>query len=282
MPRAAVLGSPIGHSLSPVLHLAAYDALDLPDWRYQAVDCDEHRLRPFLSALDEEWVGLSLTMPLKRLALECSDEVSPLAAAVGAANTMLRREGGRWFAANTDVGGMVDALREAGVERPANAVVLGAGGTAQAALAALRELGVPDPVVLVRDLDRAGELRAAAGRLDVTPDIRAGLAGGPAGAGGVVDPAVYQTELLISTVPAGVADTLAASPRWSDKGTLLDVVYEPWPTPVAVSAAALGWRIASGLDMLLHQAARQVSLMTGRTPPVAAMRDALHAAVERR
>ena len=278
MPRAAVLGSPIGHSLSPVLHLAAYDALDLPDWRYQAVDCDEHRLRPFLSALDEDWMGLSLTMPLKRLALELADEVSPLAAAVGAANTMVRRDG-RWFAANTDVGGMVDALREAGVERPVNAVVLGAGGTAQAALAALRELGVSEPLVLVRDLDRAGELRAAAGRLDVSPQIRAGLAGW---AGGTVDPAVYAADLLISTVPKGAADALAAEPRWSDKGTVLDVVYEPWPTPAAVSAAAFGWRIASGLDMLLHQAARQVSLMTGRTPPVAAMRDALYQAVAAR
>jgi shikimate dehydrogenase len=273
VPRAAVLGSPIGHSLSPVLHLAAYDALDLPDWRYQAVDCDEHRLRPFLSALDEDWVGLSLTMPLKRLALELSDEVSPLAAAVGAANTMIRREG-RWFAANTDVGGMVDALREAGVERPGSAVVLGAGGTAQAALAALRELGVTEALVLVRDLDRAGDLRGAAARLDVHPEIRAGLADWPNG----IDPRVYQAELLISTVPRGAADPLAAEPRWSDKGTVLDVVYDPWPTPVAVSAAAFGWHIASGLDMLLHQAARQVSLMTGRTPPVAAMRDALYAA----
>ncbi len=271
MPRAAVLGSPIGHSLLPTVHLAAYDALDLPDWRYQAVDCDEHRLRPFLAAMDEEWVGLSLTMPLKRLALEVADEVSPLAAAVGAANTLLRRNG-CWFAANTDVGGVVDALREAGVERPTSAVILGAGGTAQAALAALREFGVTEPVVFVRDPHRAGDLRAAAGRLDVTPQIRPGLGAGPA------DPAAYRADVLISTVPKGAADPLAANPRWHDKGTVLDVVYDPWPTPVAVSAAAFGWRIASGLDMLLHQAARQVSLMTGLNPPVGAMRDALHAA----
>ena len=271
MPRAAVLGSPIGHSLLPTVHLAAYDALDLPDWRYQAVDCDEHRLRPFLAAMDEEWVGLSLTMPLKRLALEVADEVSPLAAAVGAANTLLRRDG-CWFAANTDVGGVVDALREAGVERPTSAVILGAGGTAQAALAALREFGVTEPVVFVRDPHRAGDLRAAAGRLDVTPQIRPGLGAGPA------DPAAYRADVLISTVPKGAADPLAANPRWHDKGTVLDVVYDPWPTPVAVSAAAFGWRIASGLDMLLHQAARQVSLMTGLNPPVGAMRDALHAA----
>src|SRR5262249_33363122 len=193
MPRAAVLGSPIGHSLSPVLHLAAYDALGL-DWRYQAVDCDEHRLRPFLAALDGEWVGLSLTMPLKRLALELADEVSPLAAMVGAANTLLHRDGS-WFAENTDVGGIVDALREAGVERPRTAVILGAGGTAQAALAALREFGVTAPLVLVRDLARCDGLRAAAARLDVAPQIRAGL-----GANGSADPAAHHADLLISTV----------------------------------------------------------------------------------
>jgi shikimate dehydrogenase len=276
MPRAAVLGSPIGHSLSPALHLAAYDALGLAEWRYQAVDCDEHRLRPFLAALDEDWVGLSLTMPLKRLALELADEVSPLAATVGAANTLLHRDG-CWSAANTDVGGIGDALREAGVERPQTAVVLGAGGTAQAALAALREFGVTEPLVLVRDLARADDLRAAAARLDVAPQIRAGL-----NANGLADPAVYRTDLLISTVPKGVADPLAVHPRWQDKGTVLDVVYEPWPTPLAISAAAFGWRVASGLDMLLHQAAQQVSLMTGRTAPVAAMRDALHSAAAAR
>jgi shikimate dehydrogenase len=272
MPRAAVLGSPIGHSLSPVLHLAAYDALGLAEWRYQAVDCDEHRLRPFLAALDEEWAGLSLTMPLKRLALELADEVSPLAAMVGAANTMLCRNG-CWFADNTDVGGIVDALRESGVERPQTAVVLGAGGTAQAALAALREFGVTEPLVLVRDPARAGDLRAAAARLDVAPQVRAGL-----GPNGLADPAAYRADLLISTVPKGAADPLAAHPDWQDKGAVLDVVYDHWPTPLAISAAAFGWRVASGLDMLLHQAARQVSLMTGRTPPVAAMRDALHSA----
>jgi shikimate dehydrogenase len=272
MPRAAVLGSPIGHSLSPVLHLAAYDALGLAEWRYQAVDCDEHRLRPFLAALDEDWAGLSLTMPLKRLALELADEVSPLAAMVGAANTLLRRDG-CWFAENTDVGGIVDVLREVGVERPQTAVILGAGGTAQAALAALRELGVAEPLVLVRDLARADDLRAAAARLDVAPQVHAGLA-----ANGSADPAAYQADLLISTVPKGAADPLVVQPRWQDKGTVLDVVYDPWPTPLAISAAAFGWRIASGLDMLLYQAARQVALMTGRTAPVAAMRDALHSA----
>jgi shikimate dehydrogenase len=267
MPRAAVLGAPAGRSLFPLLHLAAYDALDLPDWRYQAVDCDEHRLQPFLAALDEEWVGLSVTRPLARLALEVADEVSPLAAAVGAADTLLRRDG-RWFATNTDVAAMVNTLREAGAESPRSAVLLGAGGTAQVALGALRDLGVGEPVVLVRDLDRAGGLRAAAARLDIAVQVRAGLD----------DPAAYHADVLVSTLPPGAADRLAATPRWSDKGVLLDVVCDPWPTPVAVSAGASGWRITGGLDLLLHRAAQQVSLMTGLAPPVAEMRDALHAA----
>ncbi|MBI3688989.1 MAG: shikimate dehydrogenase [Actinobacteria bacterium] len=267
MPRAAVLGSPIGHSLSPVLHLAAYDALGLPDWRYQAVDCDEHRLLPFVSALDREWVGLSLTMPLKRLVLELADEVSPLAAAVGAANTLIRHADG-WFADNTDVGGIVDVLRESGVSSPGSAVVVGAGGTAQAALAALRELGMVEPVVLVRDLARTAELRAAASRLDVRPQIQEGI----------TDPAAYKADVLISTIPAGAADQLARAPQWNGHGLLLDAVYDRWPTPIAVTAAACGWRIASGLDMLLGQAVRQVTAMTGLPAPVAAMRAALYAA----
>lgn len=270
MPRAAVLGSPIDHSLSPVLHLAAYDALGLPDWRYQAVDCDEHRLRPFVTALDREWVGLSVTMPLKRLVLELADEVSPLAAAVGAANTLIRRGEG-WFADNTDVGGIVDALTGAGVTGAGTAVVIGSGGTAQAALAALRELGMSEPVVLVRDAGRAGELRAAALRLGVRPQIREPI----------TDPVAHTADILISTVPAGAADPLATQ-AWRGNGVLLDVVYDPWPTPVAVTAAASGWRIASGLEMLLGQAARQVTAMTGKPAPVMAMREALESAVATR
>lgn len=172
--RAAVLGRPIGHSLSPMLHRAAYAALGLGgDWRYDAIDCGEDELAGRVDALGPEWAGLSLTMPLKRVALDVADEVSPLAAAVGAANTLLL--GDRRRADNTDVAGIVAALREAGVTEVDRALVLGAGGTAQAALAALRELGATTPTVLVRDVGRAGGLRAAAARLGVTPDIRADL-----------------------------------------------------------------------------------------------------------
>ena len=258
--RAAVLGRPIGHSLSPTLHRAAYAALGLgAGWRYDAIDCGEDELAGRVEALGPEWAGLSLTMPLKRVALEVANEVSPLAAAVGAANTLLLND--RRRADNTDVAGIVAALREAGVTEVDRALVLGAGGTAQAALAALRELGATAPTVLVRDVSRTGELRAAADRLGVTPAIRPGL--------GHED--LPAAEVVVSTVPAGAADHLRPAPG----GVVLDVVYAPWPTPFAARATEGRARVVSGLAMLLHQAAAQVELMTGHPAPLAAMRAAL-------
>jgi shikimate dehydrogenase len=252
--RAAVLGSPIDHSLSPALHTAAYAALGLAGWSYGRHECDEAALPGFVAGLGPEWAGLSLTMPLKRVALDVADEVSPLAAATGAANTLVLRDGRR-VAHNTDVAGIVAALH--GVPRGGRAVVLGAGGTAQAALAALRDLGIDDVTVLVRDVARTAELRAAAGRLGVAPRIAAGLAEGLAA----------EVDVVVSTLPRGAADGLV--PR---AGVVLDAVYSPWPT--AFAAAATG-RVVSGLEMLLHQAVAQVELMTGKPGPVEAMRAAL-------
>jgi shikimate dehydrogenase len=272
--RAAVLGRPVAHSLSPALHAAAYAALGL-DWAYTAVDCGEEQLPGFVAGLGPEWAGLSLTMPLKRAALAVAASVDPLAAAVGAANTLLLPTR---TAHNTDVHGIVAALREAMRPRPTavgdpdrapgaggppaawpgSAVILGAGGTAQAALAALRELGVTDPVVLVRDAGRTTDLRAAADRLGVRPEVRAGL------------DAIPPADVVVSTLPAGAADAL------DPPGTvLLDVVYSPWPTPLAAAAARAGATVVSGLAMLLHQAAAQVELMTGHPAPIDAMRAAI-------
>ena len=271
--RAAVLGSPVAHSLSPVLHTAAYAALGLDDWRYELHECDEAGLAGFVAGLDGEWAGLSLTMPLKRVALDVAADVSPLASATGAANTLVLREGRR-YADNTDVAGLVAALQGAGVGevRPAQrAVVLGAGGTAQASLAALRELGIPAVDVLVRSLERTGEVRAAAERIGVSPTISATLAD-PAR----TSAAITGADVVISTLPAGAADNLAGA----GAGTvLLDVVYAPWPTVFAATAAAAGAHVVSGLEMLLHQAVRQVELMTGHPGPVDEMRAALDAAV---
>lgn len=263
--RAAVLGSPVAHSLSPALHNAAYAALGLDGWHYDRIECQEKELDDLVAGLGSEWIGLSLTMPLKRVTLDVADRVSDLAVAVGAANTLVAGPGG-WTADNTDVAGIIGALRENGVESVERALVLGAGGTAQAALAALRELGEPAPTVLVRDPARAGELRATAERLGVRPVI----------SGGLLDTTFPTVDVVISTLPAGAADVLLPQP-WLGRPVLLDVIYAPWPTALAGSAFAAGCRVVGGLPVLLHQAAAQVQLMTGRPAPVAAMREALTA-----
>lgn len=268
--HAAVVGTPVGHSMSPVLHRAAYAALALTDWSYDAVECDEARLPALLAGLDDDWVGLSVTMPLKRVALAEAASASALSRAVGAANTLTRR-GDQWHADNTDVAGIVGALREAGVRSARGAVVLGAGGTAQAALAALRELGETSPIVLVREPRRAAGLQAAADRLGVQPQVRRGID----------DPAAGAAPVVISTLPRGAADPIARSVTWSAGGVLLDVIYDPWPTEIAASAATAGRTVISGTQMLLHQAVQQVSLMTGLSAPIGAMRDALREAAGR-
>jgi shikimate dehydrogenase len=264
--RAAVLGSPVAHSLSPVLHGAAYGALGLTGWSYDRIDCAEDGLAGLLDGLGPEWAGLSLTMPLKRVALDLADTASDLALAVGAANTLVFSPDGR-YADNTDVTGMVDALRAAGVGRVDAAVVLGAGGTAQAALAALAELGERNPTVVVRDPARARPLLDTADRLDLDVRLRRWEA----------DDLLAGADVVISTVPRGAADGLTLTAETA--GVVFDVVYAPWPTPLAARAQAAGYRVVSGLDLLLHQAGHQVRLMTGAPAPLDAMRTALHAAV---
>jgi shikimate dehydrogenase len=269
--RAAVLGSPIQHSLSPVLHGAAYQALDLQGWRYDKIECDEAGFSRLVGSMGPEWAGLSLTMPLKRVVMTVADEISPLAEAVGAANTLVFAPAGGTRADNTDVAGMVSALREAGLTRVEQAVILGAGGTAQSALAAVRELGHQTPIVLVRNLARTGELRETAERLGMRPTISDGLFTEPLPA----------ADLVISTLPGGAADPLSAT-RWKPDTMVLDVVYAPWPTSFAGSALAAGCPVVSGLTVLLYQAVAQVELMTGHPGPVEAMRTALVAAVAAR
>lgn len=257
VPRAAVLGRPVAQSLSPVLHGAAYRALGLP-WTFTALEVGAGELAGFLASCGPDWVGFACTMPLKHEALSLASAVSPRAGAVGAANTLLHRANGDWSADNTDVAGIVEALRERGV-RPASATVLGAGGTAQAAVVALAELGVSRCTVQVRDVTRTAGVRAAAQRAGI--EVEVGALGEPPG------------DLVISTLPPGAADPFARD--WKLACALLDVVYAPWPTPLADAVAAAGGTVIGGGLMLLHQAAVQVELMTGRPAPVDAMRTAL-------
>jgi len=265
--KAAVLGAPIAHSLSPVLHRAAYQALGLTGWSYEAIECDAARLPAVLDGCGPDWAGLSLTMPLKRAVLPLLDQAEPLAREVGAANTVVLR-GGRRRGHNTDVPGMIAALAEAGLTGlagPATVLILGGGATACSALAAARGLGAAAVTAAVRDPARATDLLAAAGRLGITVTLTSFEA-----------PEVTAASVLISTVPAGAADFHAERIGRGHlvPSYLLDVVYHPWPTPLADAARKAGTAVAGGFDLLLHQAAGQVTLMTGKPAPLAAMRTA--------
>ncbi|MEU0440899.1 shikimate dehydrogenase [Streptomyces sp. NPDC006186] len=262
--RAAVLGKPIAHSLSPVLHRAAYAELGLDGWTYDRFEVDEAQLAPFVEGLGPEWAGLSLTMPLKRAVLPLLDEITETARSVEAVNTLVFTDDGRRVGDNTDIPGMVAALREHGIEQVETAAVLGAGATASSALAALSRVCAGEITVHVRSEARAAEMRAWGERLDV--DVRIADWADAAEA--------LHAPLVVATTPAGTADALAhAVPE--RPAALFDVLYDPWPTPLAARWSMFGGAVVSGLDLLVHQAVLQVEQMTGRSPaPLEAMRRA--------
>ncbi|MER0478688.1 shikimate dehydrogenase [Streptomyces sp. Edi2] len=270
--RAAVLGSPIAHSLSPVLHRAAYRELGLSDWTYDRHEVDEAALPAFMERLDATWAGLSLTMPLKRAVIPLLDEISPTASSVEAVNTVVLAADGRRLGDNTDIPGMLAALRERGVRQVGRASVLGAGATASSALAALSRICTGEVTAYVRSRARADEMRGWGERLGVM--VRTAAWEDAA--------AAFEAPLTIATTPAGTTDALAAAVP-DRPGTLFDVLYEPWPTTLATAWAARGGGVVGGLDLLVHQAVLQVEQMTGRSPaPLVAMRKAGEAALAAR
>lgn len=283
--RAAVLGSPIAHSLSPVMHRAAYAALGLRGWRYDAIELTPDRLVDFLAGCGPQWAGLSVTMPLKRAVRPLLVTESTLAGEVGAVNTLVRAADG-WHGYNTDVHGILAALAEAGLTSLDGAVLVGGGATAASALAALRDLGCPRSTVAVRSADRASPLREAAQRLGV----RVELCGMDDASLRRAVRALPPASLVISTVPAQVGAALTgvlvqAGPGDRSHGSspvLLDVVYHPWPTPLAAAWGAAGGRAVGGFAMLVHQAEGQVRLMTGRRVDVELLRRAGQTELDRR
>ena len=269
--RAAVLGSPIRHSLSPVLHRAGYAACGLTQWSYDAHEVTQGELAGFVGPLDESWRGLSLTMPLKEAAFEVATTVTPIATAAGAINTLARRDDGGWDATNTDVAGIVEAVRPHLAGRDlTSAHVVGAGATARSALLALHDLGV-------------GHLGVRARRPEALEDMGRWLT--TAGIGdfdlGPIEAVGHDAPIVISTVPPAASETVAASLPEAN-GVLPDVVYADWPTPLARVAIYRGWTVVSGLDMLVHQAAAQFELFTGVAAPVDEMLRAGRAVLERR
>ncbi|MGY2085153.1 shikimate dehydrogenase [Blastococcus sp. SYSU DS0539] len=261
--RAAVLGRPVTHSLSPLLHRAAYAALGLTDWTYDALDVGAEDVPVLLAGLGEEWRGFSVTMPCKQAAVEVADEVDPLPRLLGAANTLVRTGAG-WRAENTDVTGVGMALQLAGVEQVEHAAILGAGGTAAAAAVALSSLGARRVDVVVREPARAGEVVRVLDALGVDGAVLP-LAG-----------ARVAAPVVVSTVPVDGQPAVAAL-DWHAGQTVLDVLYAPWPTPLAERVTAAGGTVVSGLEVLFWQATVQVELMTGQPAPIGAMRAALDA-----
>jgi shikimate dehydrogenase len=260
--RCAVLGSPIGHSLSPVLHRTAYRELGL-DWSYDACEVDGPDLGPFLAGLDASWRGLSLTMPLKRAVLPMLDELSPRAREAAAVNTVLLHDGRR-TGHNTDVPGAVAAVTERHGGPLTSAVILGGGATASSTLLALADLGCRRVTLLVRDPDRAAPTMQAAARHARPPSVEVRRFGEPTSG----------ADIVVSTIPAD-AQTPAVLALLGDTPVVFEVLYEPWPTPLARRAVAEGRTLVSGLDLLVHQAALQVELMTGAgRAPLSAMRAA--------
>lgn len=247
----AVLGSPITHSLSPQLHRVAYRELGL-DWTYERHEVTEPDLAGFIGGLDPSWRGLSLTMPLKFVVLDLA-RPDDLVLRVGAANTLiLDWDGGPHRAHNTDVPGMVAAVRSAGGGPIDRAVVLGSGATARSSIASLGLLGCTQATVVARTPAKAEDLRGLATDCGMDLEVRAWT------------DQIPDSDLLISTVTSGAADPLAGAAAASAP-LLFDVLYDPWPTALAAAAGSVGVPVVNGLDLLAHQAVGQVELMTGRT-----------------
>ena len=267
--RAAVLGRPVAHSLSPLLHRAAYAALGLDDWTYDALDIGAEDLPVLLAGLGEEWRGFSVTMPCKQAAVDVADVVEPLPRLLHAANTLVRTDGGL-------AGGEHRRHRRR-----------------DGAAAGRRRGGRPavDPRRR-RDGGRRGRgavlarRRARRGRRPRTGPGRGRRSGvlDVLGVPATVDPLAGPTSTRrwwSAPCRSTPSPTCSALP-WRAGHTVLDVLYAPWPTPLAERVADAGGTVVGGLDVLFWQATVQVELMTGQPAPIAAMRRALDAAVAAR
>lgn len=253
--KLAVLGSPIKHSKSPALHQAAYSVLGLP-WGYEAVDVSEDSLADFVTTRDDSWLGLSLTMPLKRAVLPLLNERDVLATITGSANTVLfKKVGGvngepaeRVLSGfNTDVYGLAESFRQSGAASLDSVQILGGGATAASAIAAAALLSVSSVVVLVRDTHRALPLIAVGEALGI--DVRLQLLSEYSLGSSAEIP-----DAIISTLPGGATMDLDFSDDIRQRSILFDVAYDPWPSELARSWTTAHGRVISGIHMLINQA----------------------------
>lgn len=256
-PAAAVLGHPVAHSLSPLLHAAAYRELGL-DWDYTRLDVPEPEWERFWAARSAEahWRGFSVTMPLKPAAARAATERTDLVAALGVANTLTVRPGAV-VADNTDVMGIMAAVTAAGhVPETPHCAILGGGGTATAALAALHALGATRVDGFVRSEARSRFLTRAAQRLGAPLSLHPWAQAARR---------LADYDVVVATLPPHGADDLArefATAGRAGTGVLLDAAYDPWPSALARAWRDTGGEIAPGLDMLVFQAVDQVRWFT--------------------
>lgn len=271
-----VWGDPIAHSRSPQLHRAAYEALGL-DWAYDRRQVSEASFDRELAAGRDQVRGLSLTMPLKESAYRVARWRDPRAVRTGVANTLLMTDDGprAW---NTDIGGLVSAMRENGVREPVSARVVGTGATAGSAVVALAEVGVRDVEIVARSPHKAIEIADQAADFGLAVAVRA------------LDDlrAVREVDVTVATLPGGTELPAGVGTAFAETGgALVDAAYAPWPTDLAAAFADAGREAASGLDMLLHQAVLQVRVfvtgqaddpLDGESAIVEAMRQAVRTA----
>lgn len=274
MRRFAVVGSPIAHSLSPLLHATAYRELGIEDAAYERHEVGAGELADFLAGPGQELGGLSVTMPGKPEAFALAAERDSTSEILGVANTLLRRPGGSWRAENHDVHGIVAALRDHGAGTPRRAAVLGSGATAASAVLALCRMGAEEILLSARSAEKLTPLATLASDQGARPVLVPWADAAD----------LMSAEVAVSALAAPGARALAED--WSARSALpvvpllLDVLYDPWPAPLAALLAARGSEVASGLEMLVHQADMQVrSMLAVPSAPVAPMLDAAQQAL---
>jgi shikimate dehydrogenase len=268
---AALIGWPVGHSLSPVIHQAAFDAAGV-DWRYVAFDVPVGRADEALAAMRLLGIaGLSVTTPHKEQVADAVDGLAPAAAALRSVNTVVREDDGRLVGHSTDGQGFVGALHADGVDVCGmHVAVLGAGAAARSVVAALDHAGAADIAIVNRTAARIADVVALA------PLTAHAAAGG--------DTELAAAELIVNATSVGFAsDDIPVDPAVLHPEHLVaDLVYHPLDTALLRAARAAGARTFDGLGMLVHQAALQQQLWLGQLPNVAAMRRAAEAELARR
>lgn len=252
MIKAAVLGSPIAHSLSPRLHMAAYEFLKI-DGTYTSFDVPAGTLKNFLSDKSDSWTGFSLTMPLKEEALSCVELVEPLVQRIQSGNTLVKESSG-WKLFSTDVLGFRNAWRMHNVNNPSSVVIIGSGATARAALAAFDTSGTKFRVIH-RNSEREDSMKKC--RVDSSIEFHPWI----------FDNFILQADLVINTTPKLALDGFSPEISSKPQGTFFDVIYNPWPTHFAQAWKGQGGKVIGGLDLLIAQGVEQIKLFSKSTLP---------------